>query len=994
MSKRSDYDMPGGAQPAPEENKGAQGWVPDEDPLVELARIVGETTTRYRPSSRLEDETPDPVLPSPPAPEAPRVSEEAPQKHDPFAALDEAFRNMGEATRGSAPTADAPSPEWTPTPERPYDTPNKRVTPEVPVEPVMEQPSAPARAERKAAPFVPPVEDGEPFNPETFVPEGGFDAPSIDEPKRAAEAPSVELGQEEAVRPSAPELGRVSNPAHEPAPSVDPAPMSEPKNYAAFTPEEFRVDPAEFSGSQAEVPSEPNFDGPSSKQIPDMPKDELRPSYAPEPEVAPARTHEPNFDFESSLTDDLEASLAASLNQSRSAPAETEWAVPPIPPVAPSPAAPDISSVPRNAVPGAGAAAGSRDVKGAYDLGSGVDPSARVPAAKAPAFEPKASSYVPQGGVGHQARTEAVQAAEPITHDDPTPAPSSGFMPDLTQFELDTMGANAEPPAPSETAAYEDPFTKSAPQSSLDSFEADLLAELNSRHADRAPSDPSVEPSAVSAVSQPDMPAASPAESVSEPSFEDELIASMNHTALRGANEPGSDDDLFAAGSPNGELPGYTQHRGASLENDIDEMSWPAAAERLAQQAYTDEDEDYTPPPQGYDLDAVAQAMRAEDPSLNGEGILPAGTAAYSAPEELEEAAYKDNRVFGVKRGVLAAACIGAVLVVGGAGYFVLGLGSDAISDAEPRLIVADNSPMKEFPNPEDQPSQKSSARILMPSDDAAAPEGERMLPRDTARVDPLPPAPDAEAESNAMMVNAPKRVRTVVVRPDGTIVSADSSSEGADASGDRLLSEQQTASLSNQNGFGSDAGSQPPVGTFGGDANGAASVETSTLRPAQNGSATATPPANPETGAEQTPEAVVDVTPKQKPDAPAGFNVASNSSANSSSSGPLVLTPNAAAPATPSQPATSSAGTIPSGTYVVQVSSVRSEQEAQGEIRALSNRFPTLMSGVDPVVVRADLGDRGIFYRVRIPFSGSTSANQFCTDLKNAGGDCFVRRN
>lgn len=993
MSKRSDYDMPGGAQPAPEENKGAQGWVPDEDPLVELARIVGETTTRYRPSSRLEDETPDPVLPSPPAPDASRVSEGAPQKSDPFAALDEAFRNMGEATRDSAPAAEGPHPEWTAAPERSYEAPKKRVTPEVPVEPSMEQPSAPARAAGKAAPFVPPVEAGEPFNPETFVPEGAFDTPSVDEPKNPAEAPSVELGQEGAVRPSAPELGRVSRPAHEAAPSVDPAPTAERRNYAAFTPEEFRVDPAEFASSKSEVSSESSFDEPSSKQIPDMPKGELRPSDAPEPDVTPARTPEPNFDFESSLTDDLEASLAASLNQSRSASVETEWAVPPITPAAPSPAAPDISSVPRNAVPGAGAATGSRDVKGAYDLGSGVEPSARAPEAKSPVVEPKVSSYAPKGA-GYQARTEAVQAAEPIAHDDPTPAPSSGFMPDLTQFELDTMGADAEPSAPSQTAVYEDPHVGSAPQSALDSFEADLLAELNSRHSDRAPSNPSVEPSTASAAPLPDMTAASPADAVSEPSFEDELIASMNHTALRGANESGGDDDLFAAGSPTGELPGYTRQRGASLENDIDEMSWPAAAERLAQQAYTDEDEDYTPPPQGYDLDAVAQAMRAEDPSLNGEGILPAGTAAYSAPEELEEAAYSDNRVFGVKRGVLAAACIGAVLVVGGAGYFVLGLGSDAISDGEPRLIVADNSPMKEFPNPEDQPSQKSSARILLPSDDAAAPEGERMLPRDTARVDPLPPAPDAEAESNAMMVNAPKRVRTVVVRPDGTIVSADSSSEGADASGDRLLSEQQTASLSNQNGFGSDAGNQPPVGTFGGETNGAASVETSTLRPAQNGSATVTPPVNPETGAEPTAEAVVDVTPKQKPDAPAGFNVASNGSANSSSSGPLVLTPNAAAPATPSQPATSSAGTIPSGTYVVQVSSVRSEQEAQGEIRALGNRFPALMSGVDPVVVRADLGDRGIFYRVRIPFSGSTSANQFCTDLKNAGGDCFVRRN
>ncbi len=47
------------------------------------------------------------------------------------------------------------------------------------------------------------------------------------------------------------------------------------------------------------------------------------------------------------------------------------------------------------------------------------------------------------------------------------------------------------------------------------------------------------------------------------------------------------------------------------------------------------------------------------------------------------------------------------------------------------------------------------------------------------------------------------------------------------------------------------------------------------------------------------------------------------------------------------------------------------------------------------PVIKRADLGEKGVYYRAMVgPFGSSEEAVQFCNSLKSAGGQCFVQRN
>ena len=83
------------------------------------------------------------------------------------------------------------------------------------------------------------------------------------------------------------------------------------------------------------------------------------------------------------------------------------------------------------------------------------------------------------------------------------------------------------------------------------------------------------------------------------------------------------------------------------------------------------------------------------------------------------------------------------------------------------------------------------------------------------------------------------------------------------------------------------------------------------------------------------------------------------------------------------------------SGGYLVQVSSQRSESDAQASFKALQSKFPSVLGSQTPVIKRADLGDKGVYYRAMIgPFGTPEEASQFCGNLKSAGGQCVVQRN
>jgi hypothetical protein len=146
---------------------------------------------------------------------------------------------------------------------------------------------------------------------------------------------------------------------------------------------------------------------------------------------------------------------------------------------------------------------------------------------------------------------------------------------------------------------------------------------------------------------------------------------------------------------------------------------------------------------------------------------------------------------------------------------------------------------------------------------------------------------------------------------------------------------------------------------------------------------------------------------PTAKPaPAPRAAAPKSPSSANASANAPLSLSPQApqaaperrprvaannpadAEPASPA-PASPAAG---GGGYVVQVSSQRNEADAQASYKALQGKFPAVLGSHAPLIKRADLGEKGIYYRATVgPYDSSDDAKKLCSDLKAAGGQCNV---
>jgi SPOR domain len=100
------------------------------------------------------------------------------------------------------------------------------------------------------------------------------------------------------------------------------------------------------------------------------------------------------------------------------------------------------------------------------------------------------------------------------------------------------------------------------------------------------------------------------------------------------------------------------------------------------------------------------------------------------------------------------------------------------------------------------------------------------------------------------------------------------------------------------------------------------------------------------------------------------------------------------------SAPQLASAATTPAsaggaGGYMVQISSQRSEADAQASIRSLQSKYASQIGDREAVVRRADLGDKGVYYRALVgPFGTAGEADQFCGGLRAAGGQCYRLKN
>jgi hypothetical protein len=192
-------------------------------------------------------------------------------------------------------------------------------------------------------------------------------------------------------------------------------------------------------------------------------------------------------------------------------------------------------------------------------------------------------------------------------------------------------------------------------------------------------------------------------------------------------------------------------------------------------------------------------------------------------------------------------------------------------------------------------------------------------------------------------------------------------------------------------------APAQPPAAPLAGSGE-PKKVHTVTIRSDQVGNpsaaAPAPAPATPAPAARPKAEAPARATaPKAGGNAPLAIVPVAQGAAPAAEPPPR---PHVARTEAPSAPvATAPAAAPAAGGYAVQVTSQRSEAEAQTEFKALQAKYPGQLGNRQPIIHRADLGDKGTFYRALVgPFASSEAAAAVCSNLKAAGGSCIVQKN
>lgn len=99
-------------------------------------------------------------------------------------------------------------------------------------------------------------------------------------------------------------------------------------------------------------------------------------------------------------------------------------------------------------------------------------------------------------------------------------------------------------------------------------------------------------------------------------------------------------------------------------------------------------------------------------------------------------------------------------------------------------------------------------------------------------------------------------------------------------------------------------------------------------------------------------------------------------------------------APKKPEAKPAAVAGATPPAGVRAQLGAYKSQAEADGQWKKISRKFAGEIGGKNHYVIRADLGVRGVYYRLQLaPFSSSKEVEKFCLSLVGDGQDCFLAR-
>ena len=145
------------------------------------------------------------------------------------------------------------------------------------------------------------------------------------------------------------------------------------------------------------------------------------------------------------------------------------------------------------------------------------------------------------------------------------------------------------------------------------------------------------------------------------------------------------------------------------------------------------------------------------------------------------------------------------------------------------------------------------------------------------------------------------------------------------------------------------------------------------------------------------SPEEPIQMAPSQpaaQPEAPVTTAVPTTvpeTTPKATSPDTVVVQPAPVTPAKPVQEPVEKATTAATGNYVVQLAAFRDEPSARDAYAKLQNKFPALKR-LSADIQKADLGSKGIYYRLRAGYLSKADATALCSDLAAQKQACFVR--
>lgn len=337
-----------------------------------------------------------------------------------------------------------------------------------------------------------------------------------------------------------------------------------------------------------------------------------------------------------------------------------------------------------------------------------------------------------------------------------------------------------------------------------------------------------------------------------------------------------------------------------------------------------------------------------------------------------------EDETSGSSSNTLAVVGVLAALLLGGGAYLYLqNSGASLGGSNEPVIIKADNSPIKEVPadpGGASVPNQDQAVYDQVEGNDVSVanqsslvesteepvdivqktlnpsilPLEGRDLAGDDKNSDRLTPNDEvASADPSNDLTQplvTPRRVQTVIVQSDGTIITREAPAPEPTPEPAPVV-----------------AAPAAPAPT---------PAPTVTEKPVETALAqeTATPaPATPVA----TPAPATPVAPAAQPEETAPL---SNDTAAAIANAPVQAAPEFSG-------------------YYMQIASQPSLASAQSSYANLSSRFNSILGGLPVEYQTANIEGKGTFHRVRIQVGSRAEANSLCSRYKSAGGSCFVAR-